>query len=172
MIRFKEVLLIGYDGKQYGLKSSSDALTIAMNEGYDLVCVAPNANPPVCKLLDYSRYRYEQQKRSKEAKKNQKVMERKEVRLSPVIDTGDFETKLKMGRKFLEKGNRLKVSIRFTGRMMPYQNQGREMISKYVDACLDIANKEKDIVMEGRMMSIDISPKSKKELNKKEKQES
>lgn len=124
-IRFKEVRLVGSDGAQMGIVSSRDALRVAREHDLDLVCVAPSAQPPVCRIMDYGKYRYEQQRSAREAKKNQKVIEVKEIRMTPKIDTHDFETKVKSARKFIEKGNKVLVSVRFRGRMMKFTDQGR-----------------------------------------------
>lgn len=125
-----------------GVVSSRDALRVARENELDLVCVAPNAKPPVCRIMDYGKYRYEQQRHAREAKKNQKVIEVKEVRLTPVIDTHDFETKARNARKFLEKGNKVLVSVRFRGRMMKFTDQGREVLAKFAKALEDIAKVE------------------------------
>jgi len=161
-IRFKEVLLIGADGTQFGVKSTREALSIAQREGLDLVLVAPNAKPPVCKLMDYRKFRYEQQRKAREAKKNQRVMELKEIRLTAVIDTHDFETKLRNGLKFLEKGDKLKVSV-----WLPYRagdiliGQGREVLRRFMAGCEEVGVIEKDIAHEGRYLTMVLTPKKK-----------
>lgn len=161
-IRFKEVLLIGAEGHQYGVKPTKEAQYIAQRENLDLVCVAPTATPPVCKLMNYSKFRYEQQRKAREAKKNQKVVELKEVRLSAVIDTHDFETKLRHGIKFLADGNKVKISIRLPYRAgAPLINQGKEVIHTYLSRCVEVGDPEKDIAVEGRNLSITVSPKKK-----------
>ncbi len=161
-IRAKEVFLIGNDGYQYGVKSLNEALFIADREGFDLVCVAPNATPVVCKLIDYSRYRYEQQRKMREQKKNQKVVEIKGMRLSAQIDDNDFETKVRNGRKFLEDGDKLKVSLKLTGRMMTYSKQAIDIVKKYAGRMDDIATLDKDPILEGRMISATLTPKKNK----------
>ncbi len=161
-IRAREVLLIGNDGQQFGVRPIRDALSIAIREGYDLVMVAPNANPPVCKLMDYKKYRYEQQRKAREAKKNQRVVEMKEIRLTAVIDTHDFETKLRNGMKFLEKGDKLKVAV-----WLPYRagemliQQGREVLRRFQERSEEIAMLEKDILREGRYLTMLLTPKKK-----------
>ena len=160
-IRAKEVLLIGNNGFQYGVKSLAEAINIANKEGLDVVCVAPNATPVVCKLMDYSKFRYEQQRKLREQKKNQKVVEVKGMRLSPQIGANDFETKVRNGRKFLEDGDKLKISIKLVGRMMAYSNQGVEVIQRYAERMADIATLDKEPVLEGRMISALLTPKKK-----------
>jgi translation initiation factor IF-3 len=161
-IRVREVLLIGQEGFQYGIRPTREALSIAQQEGMDLVMVAPTAKPPVCKLMDYSRFRYEQQRKAREAKKNQKVVEIKEIRLTAVIDTHDFETKVRNGVKFLEKGDKLKVSIR-----LPYRagqiliQQGREVLLRFLAKCEEVGEIEKDLVHEGRNIIMVINPRKK-----------
>ena len=128
----------------------------------DLVCVAPQSTPPVCKLMNYSKFRYEQQRKAREAKRNQKVVELKEVRLSAVIDTHDFETKLRHGIKFLSDGNKVKISIRLPYRAgLPLITQGKEVIRNYLARCNEVGDPEKDIAVEGRNLSITVSPKKK-----------
>lgn len=161
-IRTKEVLLIGADGHQYGIKPTKEAMYIASQEGLDLVMVAPTAKPPVCKLMDYSRFRYEQQRKAREARKNQKIVDIKEIRLTAVIDTHDFETKVRNGSKFLEKGDKLKVSVR-----LPYRasqmlvQQGREVLIKFKTSCEELGDLEKDILHEGRYINMVLIPKKK-----------
>ena len=158
-IRDKEVRLIGVDGEQLGIMSSEEALRIATEQEYDLVKIAPGSNPPVCRIMDYGKYRFEQTKKEKEAKKNQRVIEIKEIRMSPSIDTNDFNTKLKNGQKFLAEGNRLKVSIRFRGREMAHTEIGGVILRDFADKCADIANLDKAPKLEGRNMSMFLSPK-------------
>jgi translation initiation factor IF-3 len=160
-IRAKEVLVIGPNGEQVGVRSKREALTLAEAAGLDLVLVAPNGKPPVAKIMDYGRYRYEQQRKKREAKKNQKVVQMKEVRLSPVIDIGDFNTRLKNGRKFLEKGNNVKVSVRFRGRQMAHKDIGRDVLDRFLEEVSDIADLDGKIKMEGRFMSMNLIPKKK-----------
>ena len=158
-IRDKEVRLIGVDGEMLGIMSSEEALRIATEQEYDLVKIAPGSNPPVCRIMDYGKYRFEQTKKEKEAKKNQRVIEIKEIRMSPSIDTNDFNTKLKNGQKFLAEGNRLKVSVRFRGREMAHTDIGGIILRDFAAKCADIANLDKAPKLEGRNMSMFLSPK-------------
>jgi len=161
-IRAKEVLLIGAEGFQYGVKSIKEALFIASKEQLDLVLVAPGATPPVCKLMNYSKYRYEQQRQAREAKKKQHIVELKEVRLSAVIDTHDFETKLRHGVRFLQDGDKVKVSVRLPNRFgLPLINQGKDVIRNYLAGLTEVGDPERDIVQEGRNLSITVQPKKK-----------
>ena len=166
-IRDREVRLIGVDGEQKGVVSIQVAMRAAEDAGLDLVKIAPQAVPPVCKVLDYGKYRFEQQKKEKEAKKNQKVVEVKETRLSLNIDTNDFNTKLKNGQKFLQGGDRLKVTIRFRGREMAHTNIGEQLLRDFAAKCADIANLDKQPKLEGRNMSMFLSPKPQNTNNKK-----
>ena len=159
-IRDKEVRLIGDDGEQLGIMSSAEALAIADEKGLDLVKISPQAVPPVCKLMNYGKFRFEQGKREKEAKKNQHVVEIKEIRMSPGIDVGDFNTKLKNAQKFIADGNRVKVSVRFRGREMAHTEIGKELLDRFAEQCAETANLDKDAKLEGRMMSIFLSPKT------------
>ena len=159
-IRDKEVRLIGADGQQKGVMSPRDALKMAQALDLDLVKVAPQAKPPVCKILDYGKYRFEMQKKEKEAKKNQKVIELKEIRLSLNIDTNDFNTKVNQAAKFLQQGHKVKVSIRFRGREMAHTEIGRDLLTKFAEQCGEVANMEKAAKMEGRNMSIFLAPKA------------
>ncbi len=156
-IRFKEVLVIDPDGQSLGILSRREALEVALNHDLDLVCVAPQATPPVCKILDYGRYRFEQQKKSKEAKRNQKVTEVKAIRLSPVIDIGDFNTKVKHARKWLEDGNKVKIDMRFRGRMMTRQDVGKKVMESFIAELSDIANVDREPKMEGNTLSCTLS---------------
>ena len=156
-IRDKEIRLIGADGSQMGIMSPRDALRMAMDQDLDLVKVAPQAKPPVCKILDYGKYRFEMQKREKEAKKNQKVVEVKEIRLSLNIDTNDFNTKVAQAAKFLAKGDKVKVSIRFRGREMAHTNLGLEVHKRFAQALPD-AVVEKQPKLEGRSMQMFLAP--------------
>ena len=158
-IRDKEVRLIGSGGEQLGIMSSEDALRIADEKGMDLVKISPQAKPPVCKLMDYGKFRFEQGKREKEARKNQHVVEIKEIRMSPGIDVGDFNVKLKNAQKFLSEGNRVKVSVRFRGREMAHTDIGRKLLDKFAEQCAGIANVDKGAKLEGRNMSMFLSPK-------------
>ena len=155
----REVRLIGDDGEQLGIMSSAEALKIAEERELDLVKIAPGSNPPVCRIMDYGKYRFEQTKKEKEAKKNQRVIEIKEIRMSPGIVTNDFNTKLKNGQKFLADGNRLKVSVRFRGREMAHTEIGAELLKDFAAQCADIANMDKVPKLEGRNMSMFLSPK-------------
>ena len=154
-----EIRLIGEDGEQLGIMSSDDAKKIAEERGYDLVKIAPNANPPVCRIMDYGKFRFEQSKKEKEARKNQKTIEIKEIRMSPSIGENDFNTKLKNGQKFLADGDRVKVSIRFRGREMAHTDIGVVLLKDYAAKCADLANMDKAPKLEGRNMSMFLSPK-------------
>ena len=155
----KEVRLIGDEGEQLGIMSAAEALKIATERELDLVKIAPGSNPPVCKIMDYGKYRFEQAKKEKEAKKNQRVIEIKEIRMSPGIDTNDFNTKLKNGQKFLADGDRVKVSVRFRGREMAHTDIGAQLLKDFAEKCADIANMDKAPKLEGRNMSMFLSPK-------------
>ena len=159
-IRDKEVRLIGSEGEQLGIMSSAEALKIADEQGLDLVKISPQANPPVCKLMNYGKFRFEQSKREKEARKNQHVVEVKEIRMSPGIDVGDFNTKLKNAQKFIADGNRVKVSVRFRGREMAHTDIGKALLDKFAEQCAETATPDKGAKLEGRMMSIFLSPKT------------
>ena len=158
-IRDKELRLIGSGGEQLGIMSAEEALRIADEKGLDLVKISPQANPPVCKLMDYGKFRFEQGKREKEARKNQHVVEIKEIRMSPGIDVGDFNVKLKNAQKFLTEGNRVKVSVRFRGREMAHTEIGRKLLDKFAEQCAEVANVDKGAKLEGRNMSMFLSPK-------------
>lgn len=161
-IRDKEVRLIDENGNQQGVVHSDVALRMAEEAGLDLVKIAPQATPPVCKIMDYGKYKFEQGKREKEAKKNQKVVEIKEIRMSPSIDTNDFNTKVKSAVKFLNDGNRVKVTVRFRGREMAHTSLGQELLAKFGADCSEIATIAKDAKLEGRNMSMFLSPKNSK----------
>ncbi|MBQ9330500.1 MAG: translation initiation factor IF-3 [Oscillibacter sp.] len=161
-IRDREVRLIGAGGEQLGIMSSGEALRIADEQGLDLVKISPQATPPVCKLMNYGKFRFEQSKREKEARKNQHVVEIKEIRMSPGIDVGDFNTKLKNAQKFIADGNRVKVSVRFRGREMAHTDIGRDLLVRFAEQCAETANLDKSPKLEGRMMSIFLSPKPNK----------
>ena len=158
-IRFKEVMVIGPTGEQLGIMMRREALEKAYDQDLDLLCVAPNAVPPVCKILDYGKYRFEQQKKAKEAKKNQHVTEVKPLRLSPVIDTHDFDTKAKQARAWLESGMKVKVDMRFRGRMITRQDVGREIMNSFIETLSDVSNVEKQPKLEGNILSVVITPK-------------
>ena len=158
-IRFKEVLVIGANGEQLGIFLRREALEKAYEQNLDLLCVAPNGQPPVCKIVDYGRFRFEQQKKVKEAKKNQHVTEVKPLRLSPVIDTHDFETKLKHARKWIEDGMKVKVDMRFRGRLITRIEVGKKVMQNFIEEISDIANVEKHPSMEGNTMYVILAPK-------------
>ena len=155
----KEVRLIGDQGEQLGIMSVEEALRIATEHELDLVKIAPGSNPPVCKIMDYGKFRFEQAKKEKEAKKNQRVIEIKEIRMSPGIDTNDFNTKLKNAQKFLSDGDRVKVSVRFRGREMAHTEIGAVLLKDFAAKCGEIANLDKAPKLEGRNMSMFLSPK-------------
>ena len=159
-IRDSEIRLIGSTGEQLGIMSAAQAQRIADEQGLDLVKISPQATPPVCKLMDYGKFRFEQGKREKEAKKNQHVGEIKEIRMSPGIDVGDFNTKLKNAQKFLADGNRVKVSVRFRGREMAHTDIGKDLLVRFAEQCAEVATLDKEPKLEGRSMSIFLSPKT------------
>lgn len=161
-IRDKEVRLIGADGVMIGIVSSAEALRMAEEQGLDLAKISPNAVPPVCKILDYGKFRFDQLKKEKEAKKNQRVVEIKEIRMSPGIDTNDLNTKMRSAVKFLKEGNRVKVTVRFRGREMAHTEIGEELLINFSEGCAEVANMDKKPKLEGRHMSIFLSPKSAK----------
>ena len=158
-IRVPEVRVISSTGEQLGIMTSEEALHKAEEQELDLIMIAPTAKPPVCRIVDYNKYRYEQSRREKDAKKKQKVVEVKEIRFSPNIDTNDLNTKSNNARKFLEKGNRVKVTLRFRGREMAHINQTKGVLDEFAETLKDIANVEKPAKMEGRNMSIVLAPK-------------
>ena len=159
-IRDSEIRLIGSTGEQLGIMSAAQAQRIADEQGLDLVKISPQATPPVCKLMDYGKFRFEQGKREKEAKKNQHVVEIKEIRMSPGIDVGDFNTKLKNAQKFLADGNRVKVSVRFRGREMAHTDIGKDLLVRFAEQCAEVATLDKEPKLEGRSMSIFLAPKT------------
>ncbi len=161
-IRDREIRLIGSDGEQLGIMSAREAMKIAQEAELDLVKIAPNATPPVCKIMDYGKFRFEQMKKEKEAKKNQRVVEVKEVRMSPNIDTNDFNVKLKNAQKFLKEGNRVKVTVRFRGREMAHTSIGEVLLKQFGESCAEIATVEKNPKLEGRLMTMFLSPKAAK----------
>lgn len=161
-IRAKQVRLIDQNGEQVGIKSKAEALDMAENANLDLVMVAPQAKPPVCRIMDYGKYRFEQQKRDKEARKKQKIINLKEVRLSPNIEEHDFNTKLRNARKFLEKGDKVKASIRFRGRAITHPELGREVLMHMADECKDVGDIESRPKMEGRSMFLILAPMNEK----------
>ena len=158
-IRDREVRLIGENGEQLGIMSAKEAYKIARDAELDLVKIAPTAKPPVCKIIDYGKYKYEMVRKEKEAKKKQKVIEVKEVRLSPNIDTNDLNTKIGAARKFLEKGNKVKVTLRFRGREMAHVQQSKHILDDFAETLADVAVVEKPAKMEGRAMSMVLTEK-------------
>ena len=161
-IRDNEIRLIGADGAQLGIMSAAQANEMAEEEGLDLVKISPNATPPVCKIMDYSKFCYDQKKREKDARKNQRVVEIKEIRMSPSIDTNDLNTKIKSAVKFLSDGNRVKVSVRFRGREMAHTNIGEKLLMDFAEACAEVAAMEKNPKLEGRFMAMFLTPKNSK----------
>ena len=158
-IRDREIRLIGEDGQQLGIMSSREAMQIAREAELDLVKIAPQAKPPVCKIIDYGKYRYELARKEKEAKKKQKTIEVKEVRLSPNIDSNDLNTKIASARKFIEKGNKVKVTLRFRGREMAHVQSSRHILDEFAKALEDIALVDKPAKMEGRSMAMFLTEK-------------
>ena len=158
-IRDKEVRLIGADGEQLGIVSSKEAQKLADEAGLDLVKIAPTAKPPVCKIIDYGKYRYEQARKEKEAKKKQKIVELKEIRLSPNIDTNDLNTKINSAKKFIEKGNKVKVTLRFRGREMAHMNQSKYILDDFAESLADVAVVEKAPKVEGRSIGMVLAEK-------------
>jgi len=154
--------VIGTDGAMLGIMSSEAALQMAYDKSLDLVMMSPDANPPVCKIMDYGKYRFEKDKREKEAKKKQQVIEIKEIQLSCRIDTHDYETKMKRGRKFLEQGNKVKVVLVFHGREMSHQQLGKDMIDRFIADVADLGTTDKKPVLNGKLLSVVISPVKKK----------
>ena len=161
-IRDKEIRLIGAEGEQLGIMSAREALKLAEEAGLDLVKIAPNAKPPVCRIVDFGKYRYEQLRKEKEAKKKQKVIEVKEIRLSPNIDTNDLNTKMNAASKFLTKGDKVKVTLRFRGREMAHMNNSKHILDDFAENLKEISNIEKAPKVEGRSMTMFLAPKSKK----------
>ena len=158
-IRDREVRLIGENGEQLGIMSAKDALKLAKEAELDLVKVAPQAKPPVCKIIDYGKFRYEMARKEKEAKKKQKIVEIKEIRFTPNIDVNDLNTKTNAARKFLEKGNKVKVSLRFRGREMAHMQESRHILEEFAGSLEDIAVIDKPIKQEGRNLTIFLSVK-------------
>ncbi len=161
-IRDKEVRVITDDGEQLGIMSAADALKAATYRSLDLVKIAPQATPPVCKIMDYGKYRFDQQKREKDAKKNQKVVEIKEIQLTLNIDTHDIETKVKHAIRFLKAGNKVKVSLRFRGREMVHPERGLEIMQSFAESCQEFGNIEKPAKLENRTMLMFLAAKSAK----------
>ena len=161
-IRDKELRIVSADGEQLGIMSARDAQKIADDRGLDLVKIAPGAKPPVCRIMDYGKYCFEQQKREKEARKNQKVVSIKEIRMFSAIDTHDFETKVNQAKKFLQGGDKLKVSVRFRKRAIAHPQIGEELLKRFQEACKEVGVVDKPAKMEGRSMVMFISPKASK----------
>ena len=157
-IKFKEVRVIGVEGEAIGIMTSDAALKMAYDQGYDLVLMAAQAQPPVCRIMDYGKYRFERDKKEKEAKKKQQTVELKEIQLSCRIDTHDFETKARHAQKFLEAGNKVRVVMRFKGREMSHVSIGQEIMSKFEESCSELGSVDKKPVLDGRIMSMVISP--------------
>ncbi|MDR2525906.1 MAG: translation initiation factor IF-3 [Oscillospiraceae bacterium] len=160
-IRDREVRLVSETGEQLGIVSAAKALQMAEAQNLDLVKIAPNAKPPVCKIMDYGKFRFEQSRREKEARKNQKTVEQKEIRLSVGIDTHDLETKVRHALKFLEDGHKVKVSIRFRGREMAHTNLANTTMADFAAACVESASVERAAKLEGRQMLMFLAPKNK-----------
>ena len=158
-IRDKEIRLVGEDGEQLGIMSSRDAMKLAKEAELDLVKIAPTAKPPVCKIIDYGKYRYELARKEKEAKKKQKVIDIKEVRLSPNIEANDMNTKANMARKFLEKGDKVKVTLRFRGREMAHMTSSKHILDDFAQLLSDIAVIDKPAKLEGRSMQMFLTEK-------------
>ena len=158
-IRDKEVRLIGENGDQLGVMSAREALKLAEEEELDLVKIAPTAKPPVCKIIDYGKYRYELARKEKEAKKKQKTVEVKEVRLSPNIDTNDLNTKVNNAKKFIQKGNKVKVTLRFRGREMAHMQTSKHILDDFAEMLKDVAAIEKPAKLEGRSISMVLTEK-------------
>ncbi|MBR0131081.1 MAG: translation initiation factor IF-3 [Firmicutes bacterium] len=168
-IRAKEVRLIDANGEQLGIVSIQEAMAKAHEANLDLVNISPNAAPPVCRIMDYGKYRYDQQKKEKDARKKQKTMEVKEVRLGIFTEEHDLETKAKIAGKFLAGGDKVKISMRFRGREMGYANKGKETMLSFYEMIRDLGNIEKQPVLEGRNMSMVVAPKSEKDKQKEAK---
>jgi len=158
-IRDREIRLIGENGEQVGIMSPKEAMKLAEEAGLDLVKIAPTAKPPVCKIVDYGKYKYEQVRKEKEAKKKQRVIEVKEIRLSPNIDTNDLNTKVNNARKFLTKGDKVKITLRFRGREMAHMNTSKHILDDFAEALSDIAVIEKAPKVEGRSMTMFLTEK-------------
>lgn len=157
-IREKELRVIGPDGEQLGIMSSDAALKLAYDDGLDLVMMTAQATPPVCKIMDFGKFRFEREKREKEAKKKQQTVELKEIQLSCRIDTHDFETKVKHAHRFLSSGNKVRVVLRFKGREMAHISLGSEIMGKFEQACAELGTVDKKPVLDGKLMTMIISP--------------
>ena len=158
-IRDREVRVVSESGEQLGIMSAREAMKLAQEAELDLVKIAPTAKPPVCKIIDYGKYRYEQARKEKEAKKKQKTIEVKEVRLSPNIDSNDLNTKIASARKFIEKGNKVKASIRFKGREITHPELARDVLDRFCEKVSDVADIEYKPKIEGRVMHVGLMPK-------------
>jgi translation initiation factor IF-3 len=158
-IRDREIRVVGENGEQLGIMSPRDAMKLAEENGVDLVKIAPTAKPPVCKLVDYGKFKYEQTRKDKEAKKKQRIVEVKEIRLSPNIDDNDLNTKTSAARKFLTKGNKVKITLRFRGREMAHMNQSKHILDDFAKSLSDIAAVEKMPKVEGRSMTMYLTEK-------------
>ena len=162
-IRARELRLIDHNGEQLGIKTRNEALEIAAQANLDLVLVAPQAKPPVARVMDHGKFKFEQQKKEREVRKNQKIINMKEVRLSPTIDEHDFHTKLRNGIKFLENGDKVKASIRFRGRAITHKEIGQRVLDRFAEACKEVATVEVKPKMEGRSMFLILSPLAEKQ---------
>ena len=161
-IRARELRVIGSDGEQIGVKTKAEALQLAEASNLDLVVVSPNAKPPVARIMDHGKHRFDQQKREREARKNQKVVNIKEVRLSPSIDENDFQTKMRNARKFLEKGDKVKASIRFRGRAITHKEIGQKVLDRLASELSDVSSVESKPRMDGRSMFLMLAPTQEK----------
>lgn len=157
-IREKEVRVVSADGEQLGVMSSKDAIALAESKGLDLVNIAPTAKPPVCKIMDYGKYKFELQKREKMNRKNQKVVNIKEVQLSPSIDTNDFNTKCNHAKRFLKGGDKVKVCVRFRGRELTHSELGEALLKRFAENCEDVGTVERAAKLEGRNMTMFLAP--------------
>ena len=157
-IDFAQVRVVGVDGEAIGIMSSEQALKMAYDQGYDLVLMAPQAQPPVCRIMDYGKFRFERDKKEKEAKKKQQTIELKEIQLSCRIDTHDFETKVRHAQRFLGDGNKVRVVMRFKGREMSHISIGQEIMNKFRECCEELGSVDKAPVLDGRLLSMVISP--------------
>lgn len=161
-IRARELRVIGGEGEQLGVKTRKDALTIADSFGLDLVLVSPNAEPPVARIMDYGKFRYEQQRREREQRRQQRTSQTKEVRFSPGIEEHDYQTKLRQSRRFIESGDKVRASVRFRGRAITHKDLGQDVLEDLIDDMSDIAQVDSRPRMEGRQMFVMLSPKSEK----------
>jgi translation initiation factor IF-3 len=160
-IRDKEIRLIGSDGEQLGIIATRDAQRMADDKELDLVMISPNAAPPVCKIMDYGKFKFEKEKREREQRKNQKIVETKEIRMFSAIDTNDFNTKVSKACEFLSEGNKVKVQVRFKKRAIAHPHLGEELLYKFRDACAEVGSADSKPIMEGRALMMLINPKNK-----------